>query len=142
MLRRRNPRPTPTEGTGNGRPPRRLILSRRAMPFQINGPLLLLVVGLALLAVILVFDNLGLFTAGGLVWLPAALSALAVVWFVRALLRRSGKAMLRSSALLGLSLSLLLAAQGLAPVGGTLVGLTLICVGAGLLLRGLLLRQV
>jgi len=62
------------------------------------------------------------------------------IWFLRALGRRSGAALLGSTTLFGLSASLALAASGSLPFSQTWLGLTGIAVGIGTLLRGLLWR--
>jgi hypothetical protein len=49
--------------------------------------------------------------------------------------------MLASAALFGIGLSLLLATQGVAPFGVTVVGITFIAAGTGVMLRGLLLSN-
>jgi hypothetical protein len=66
------------------------------------------------------------------------LIGLAGLWFIFCLVRRRTRGLLGSAALLGVGISLLLAAQGIAPLGVTLIGLMLITSGASLLLRGLL----
>jgi hypothetical protein len=121
--------------------PRRTSLEEARPPLEINIFWLLVVIAIALLALGLVLHNLGLLPTSLLATWPIAVLLPAALWFVIALIRRNPKSLLGSTALLGLATSLLLAAQNIAPLGATLVGLVFIAVGAGLLLRGLLIRQ-
>ncbi len=112
------------------------------LPFTLQGSVVL-----GVLVVVLI----------GAIWLLIALEALpeefyaaasvaagvvGVVWFLVALLRRHSRSILFAAAWLGASVSLLLAAQGIAEVGDTLIGLVLIAVGVALILRGLLMANV
>jgi hypothetical protein len=114
----------------------------RAGPLvTVRWPVLLAALGLLVAAVGLVLHNLDLLPEDVLRWWPLALLLPAALWFLGALFRRRPRGLLRSTAALGVAASLFLAAQNVAPVGATLVGVTFISVGAGLLLRGLLLRN-
>jgi len=105
-----------------------------------NWGLVLLVIALITLAVGLLLNNIGLLPEPVLLWWPLAVLIPALVWALAALVGRRPRALLASTALLGVGLSLFLAAQNVAPPGTTLVGFVFITAGAGLLLRGLLLR--
>lgn len=133
---------TPDEETSlNDSEPRRLTLRRSRFPFEINTLALLTLIGLVVLTVGLVLFNLGLLPSSVLRWWPLLLLIPSFMWFLATLFRRRIKGLLGSTALLGISVSLLLAAQNVAPPGATLIGVLFITVGAGLLLRGLLLSQ-
>lgn len=121
--------------------PSRPAIAGARLPFEINLFWLLVVIALAAFAVGMALNNLGLLPTAILTTWPVVVLVLAALWFLAALIRRNPKALLGSTALLGAALSLLLAAQQIAPLGATLVGLVFISVGAGLLLRGLLIRQ-
>lgn len=116
--------------------------SRPRLPFTLQGSVVL-----GVLVVVLI----------GLIWLLIAFEALPEefyaaasvaagvfggLWFLAALLRRHSRSILFAAAWLGAALSLLLAAQGVAAVGDTLIGLVLIAVGVALILRGLLMANV
>jgi hypothetical protein len=72
-------------------------------------------------------------------WWPVVIAVPAALWFITALLRRNARGVLGSAALFGASASLLLASEKLAFLP-TLVGITFIAAGAGIMVRGLLLR--
>jgi hypothetical protein len=124
--------------------PRPVVLRRR-LPFVVNWPVMIVVLALVALAAGLVLLNLNLLPEPILAWWPLVVLIPATLWFLTALARRKPRRLLRSTALLGLATSLLLITQHIAPSGatpiGTMLGVTLIVVGAGLLLRGLLLSQ-
>ncbi len=123
---------------------RRVVLRRR-LPFVVNWPVMFIVLALVGLAAGLVLLNLNLLPEPVLAWWPLLVLIPAALWFLSALARRKARRLLRSTTLLGLAISLLLTTQHIAPSGatpiGTMIGVTLITVGAGLLLRGLLLAQ-
>jgi len=72
---------------------------------------------------------------------PAGVLLVAVMWLIVSLARRQVTAALGAAALSGIGLSALLDAEAIAPWRETLVGLVLIAVGLGIVIRGLLLRQ-
>lgn len=74
-------------------------------------------------------------------WYPLALIVPGALWLLGALIRRSGRGMQASAALLGAGVSLLLGTQANIPVGSTLVGIMFIAVGTSILLRGLLMGR-
>jgi hypothetical protein len=73
-------------------------------------------------------------------WWPAALLAVAVLWMGAALIRRRVASFLGASAFLGVGLSLLMDTQRVADANDTIVGIVLITVGLGIVMRGFLLR--
>ena len=119
---------------------RRVTLPKAPGPFRLNLGWLLVIVTLVAVALGLVFNNLGLLPETIIRWLPLVLLAPAALACIVTLVRRQPRALLGSTALLGAALSLALDAQGVAPLGASLVGVLLITVGTGLLLRGILLR--
>ena len=107
----------------------------------INWPIFLAIILLIALSVGLILNNLGVLPQSILAYWPLALLILSALWTVLALIRRRVRSLLGSTALLGLSIALFLITTGnIIASGSTLLGIMLISVGAGLLLRGLLLR--
>lgn len=108
--------------------------------FQPQWGLVLVLVALVVLAGGLLLNNVGLLPERVQQWWPLAVLVPALLWALASLVGRRPRALLASTALLGVGVSLFLAAQNVAPPGTTLVGFIFLAVGAGLLLRGLLLR--
>jgi hypothetical protein len=121
---------------------RRLIPPRPRLPFTLQGSVLLGILGVALLGVAWLLISLELMPSGFYTAAPVAASAFGALWFLTALLRRQARGIIFAAAWLGAALSLLLASQGIAEVGNTLIGLVLIAVGVALVLRGLLMSNV
>jgi hypothetical protein len=113
----------------------------RRIPFVINWTMLLLVIGLVALTVFIIMLNQGTLPANVSGWWPIVIAVPAALSFVVALARRDARRLLASAALFGLSLSLLLASQKVAPLPTTMAGITFIAIGTGIILRGLLLSQ-
>ncbi len=122
-------------------PPRRVVLRSARLPFKVNWLSLLLVIGLIAVTAFALLMNQGMLPNDVVKGWPIVVAALAILWFLAALARRSGQSLLASTALFGLSVSLLLALQGIVSLWATLVGVTFIALGTGIILRGLLLRQ-
>ncbi|MBN1679190.1 MAG: hypothetical protein JW966_02790 [Anaerolineae bacterium] len=74
-------------------------------------------------------------------WWPVFVVAVAVLWMLAALVRRRPDAVLGSAMLAGVGLSLLLSAQDIATFEETLVGVVLVTIGLGIVIRGFVLRQ-
>ena len=74
-------------------------------------------------------------------WWPLAMVIVGVLWMVIALVRRQVASFLGGSAFAGLGLSLLLETQDIAAVEETMLGMVLVAVGLGIVMRGFLLRQ-
>jgi hypothetical protein len=108
---------------------------------SISGPALIAVVALILAAVGLILLNLEALPTPIVVGWPLVILVPAALWAVYSLIRLKPRSLLRSTALIGVGGSLLLAAQGIAPLGATLVGVTSLAIGAGLILRGLLMSN-
>jgi len=73
-------------------------------------------------------------------WWPAILLVAAALWMLIALVRRQVTSFLGGAALAGVGLSALLDAQDIATLRETLLGLVLVTVGLGIVVRGFLLR--
>lgn len=143
MCRRRSA-PTISEAAeapAESAPPRRLTPPRPRLPFTLQGSVLLGIlaaIGVGVVWLLLSFDLLpSAFSVVGAI----AAAAFGALWFLAALVRRNPRGIIFSAAWLGAALSLLLAAQGIAAVGTTLIGLVFITVGAALVLRGLLMAN-
>jgi hypothetical protein len=121
--------------------PRRLVLRRPGLPFVINWRAMLVIGGLVVLTAFALLLNQGALPAQVVTWWPLVVAILAAIWFLAALARRDARSLLGSTALLGLSVSMLLAAQNIASLSATWVGITFIATGTGIVLRGLLLRH-
>lgn len=74
-------------------------------------------------------------------WWPLVMLTLAVLWMLTALFRRQVASFLGGAALAGVGLSLLMDTQHIAVVKDTLLGVVLVTVGLGIVIRGFLLRQ-
>jgi hypothetical protein len=122
-------------------PPAAPASSRAALPFVLNGGWLYGVVALIVVAISLVLINLDLLPDGVLRWYPLGIVLPAIFWFLTALIRRHGKALLGAATLLGVGLSLLLNTQNVAAFSATFAGIILITVGVALVLHGLLLQN-
>jgi hypothetical protein len=142
-LFRRRTEPPPV--IANGEPvepvpsPRRFRMPR--LPFAANGRAWLVIIGLIVITVFALLLNQRVLPPQVVTWWPLAVAVPALIWFLAALVRRETRSLLGSTALLGLSVSMLLAAQNIASLSATWVGITFIAVGTGIVLRGLLLRH-
>ncbi len=85
--------------------------------------------------------NLGQFSGDIETWWPLAVIGAAVLWMLVALIRRQVESFLGGSALAGIGVSLLLSTQDIASFRETLLGLSLVTIGLGIVIRGFLLRQ-
>lgn len=74
-------------------------------------------------------------------WWPGALAAFAGIWMLIALLRQNVASFLGATAFAGIGLSLLMDTQDIAAFEETLLGVVLVTVGLGIVIRGFLLRQ-
>jgi hypothetical protein len=119
---------------------RRIMLPRR-LPFVVNWVAMLAIVVLMGVTIFALLLNQGQVPVEVITWWPLVVAIPSALWFLIALVRRNPRGLLGSTALSGLSISMLLASQGVASLTTTLVGITFIAVGTGIVLRGLLLRQ-
>jgi hypothetical protein len=129
--------PDPVDSRSRRRP----VLRRRWLPFEINGSAMLAIFVLIGLTIFLILNNQRLLTDEVLMWWPLAITIPSVLWFLNAILRRRPNGMMASATLAGFGLSLMLAQQHIAPFGATVVGITFVAAGAGVMLRGLLLSN-
>jgi len=113
---------------------------RGLLPFVVNWGALLLVLVLIAVTVFILLLNEGVLPPEVVIYWPLAVAVPSVLWLFIALVRRNSRSVLAAAALLGVSISLLLASLKV-PLGSTLVGITFITTGAGIMLRGLLLRN-
>lgn len=115
---------------------RRLIVWREVRP-----GLLFLAAGLVAGGIFWTLYNLGRVSEDWQKWWPAALLGFALVWSFISLLTRRAGALLAATTLAGISISLLLDTQGYVTWQETLIGVVLVTIGVGIIIRGFLLRQ-
>jgi hypothetical protein len=108
---------------------------------QVRFDILLLAVLLIAAGIFGMLLNLGRVEGDAAAWWPLVIVAGATVWMLVALLRRQVTPFLGASALTGIGLSLLLDTQDIASFRETLMGVVLVAVGLGIVIRGFLLRQ-
>ncbi|GEM_PF-1155976 len=118
----------------------RVSVRRRLPRVQIDGRMLLIVIALIATALFSVALTQGALPRQVLTWWPLAIVAIAAVWFIRALLSQAAAGLLGSTALFGFGVSLLLASAYQVAFGTTVIGVVLIAIGMGIVLRGLLWR--
>lgn len=75
-----------------------------------------------------------------LTWWPAAILVVAILWLFGSLARGRASGAIGAAGLIGIGLSLLLATAFHVSLSSTLVGITFIALGMGVILRGLLIR--
>lgn len=119
----------------------RFNLSRLLVWREVRPGLLVLALGLVAGGIFWTLSNLNRVPQAYEEWWAAVLLAFALVWSLIALAMRQAAAFLAGAGLAGISLSLLLDAQGVATWRETLVGVVLITLGLGIIARALLLRQ-
>jgi hypothetical protein len=123
-------------------PRRRRINFKRLLVWrEIRPGLLFLAAGLVIGGVFWTLYNLDRVPSDAREWWPAALLGFALLWALLSLIIRKAGALLAASTLAGLSVSLLLDTQGYITWRDSLVGVMLVTIGIGIMLRGLLLRQ-
>lgn len=115
---------------------RRLIVWREVRP-----GLLFLSAGLVAGGIFWTLYNLGRVSEEWREWWPAALLGFALLWSLLALITRRAGALLAATTLAGISISLLLDTQGYVTWQETLIGVVLVTIGIGIIVRGFLLRQ-
>ena len=74
-------------------------------------------------------------------WWPVGILVIAGVWMLVALVRRQITPFMGGAAFAGVGLSLLMSTQDIAAVEETLLGVVLVTLGLGIVIRGFLLRQ-
>lgn len=73
-------------------------------------------------------------------WWPVVSLAAAVMWSLGAIIRRDATSFVAGATIAGVSVSFLLATQGVATVSETVVGIILITLGLSVVIRGLFIR--
>ena len=106
--------------------------------WQINRTVLLLIISLALLGGLSLINQRVIWPTAVQTWWPLSIIGVAALWFIGALFRHSANGWLFSTVLLGLAISLLLSTAYSMSFGVIWLGVGLITIGAGTLLRGLL----
>jgi len=131
------------------RHPRRLPRFRLPLPLwrrpifgiEIRGGILLGAVALIVAGIFGTLLNQGRIRPDVEEWWPLVIVVGAVLWMLVVLIRRQVAAFLGGAALGGAGLSLLMDTQGIAESTDTLLGMVLVTVGLGIVIRGFLLRQ-
>jgi hypothetical protein len=119
----------------------RIALPRPSFGIEIHFGLLLIVILLIVGGIFGTLLNQGRIRDDVEHWWPAAVIAGALVWLLVVLVQRRIAAFLGAAAALGIGLSLLMDTQDIAPLDDTLLGVVLVSVGLGIVIRGFLLRQ-
>jgi uncharacterized membrane protein len=119
----------------------RITLPRPSVGIEIRFSLLLIVILLIVGGIFGTLLNQGRIQDDVERWWPVAVIAGALLWLLVALVQRRVAAFLGAAAVLGIGLSLLMDAQDIAPADDTLLGIVLVAVGLGIVIRGFLLRQ-
>ncbi|WP_119071748.1 hypothetical protein [Aggregatilinea lenta] len=114
---------------------------RPRSPVQIQFGALFLVLSLIALGIFGTLLNRDQITGDVQDWWPAAIIAVAVLWMLAALVQRRIPAFLGAAGLAGIGISLLMDTQSVASVNETLLGLVLVTLGFGIVVRGFVLRQ-
>jgi hypothetical protein len=132
-------------------PRRRLRLPRLRLPhialegpilgIEVSGVILLVAVALIVAGIFGTLLNQGRIRADVEEWWPLTIIVIAVLWMLIALIRRQVASFLGGAAFGGAGFSLLMGTQGIASFDETLLGMVLVAVGLGIVIRGFLLRQ-
>jgi hypothetical protein len=132
-------------------PRRRLRLPRPRLPsislggpilgIEVRGVILLVAVALIVAGIFGTLLNQGRIRPDVEEWWPLVIIIGAVLWMLIALIRRQVASFLGGAAFGGAGLSLLMGTQGVAKADETLLGMVLVTVGLGIVIRGFLLRQ-
>lgn len=119
----------------------RLNLKRLLVWQEVNPGLLFLAAGLIAGGVFWTMLNLGRVSQDAEQWWPVVLLVFAVLWSLTALIARRAGALLAATTLAGISISFLLDTQGYVTWQETLIGVVMVTIGVGIIVRGFLLRQ-
>lgn len=129
------------DSTSEDAPAARISMRRRLprLPrVRVNWSLLFLIGALVALTIFALLLNQGALPRQVITWWPLVIAIFAALWLIASLLRRDTAALLGSTALFGVSISLILASAYGVPLGATLVGVAMISIGLGIVVRGLL----
>lgn len=116
-------------------------IRRPVLGIEIKTSTLLLAVGLIATGIFGTLINQGEIRQSLKEWWPMALLVVAGLWMLTALFRRQVASFLGGAALAGVGLSLLMDTQAIAVFEDTLLGIVLVTIGLGIVIRGFLLRQ-
>jgi hypothetical protein len=119
----------------------RIRLARPSFNLQIRFGLLLVVILLVASGIFGTLLKRGRLRDEVEAWWPVVIIIGAVLWLLVALIQRREASFLGSAAFAGVGLSLLMSTQDIAELDETLMGVVLVTVGLGIVIRGLLLRQ-
>ncbi len=129
----------PHNAPDSAAPERVSIRARRTLP--LNWPVFGILVALAAVGIAAFLAQRSALPPAVQTWWPLIVIGVALVWIIQALSQQRPAGLLGSSALLGIGISLLLATAYQVAFGVVWLGLTLIAVGMGIVLRGLLWRS-
>lgn len=129
--------PEPAQAEPRHRPQRPRVKRTRLVHVDLFMLALMLLVG----GIFFTLMNVTTLADAILQWWPAASLGAAVLWSFMALVRRDATAFLGGAGIAGLSVSLLLDSNDVAPFGESVVGVILISLGVAIVVRGLLLRS-
>jgi hypothetical protein len=116
------------------------LVSVRRRRAAINWRVLGAIIALLLLTAFLYGGSQNALPVEILTWWPAAILVISIVWLFSALARARAPGAIGAAGLTGIGLSLLLATAFQVALGSSLVGITFIALGMGVILRGLLIR--
>jgi hypothetical protein len=118
-----------------------LSLGRPIFDVEVNGAILLVAIALIAAGVFGTLLNQGRIRADVEEWWPLVIIVGAIFWMLVALIRRQVASFLGGAAFGGVGVSLLMGTQSIAKSEETLLGMVLVTVGLGIVIRGFLLRQ-
>lgn len=116
-------------------------IRRPASPVRVQASRLFLVLGLIALGVFGTLLNRDQVSGEVRDWWPLAVIAVAALWMLAALVQRRIPAFLGAAGLAGVGISLLMDTQDIASVSESLLGVVLVTLGFGIVVRGFVLRQ-
>lgn len=133
--------PLPAADVGRGTARRRRLRPLHLLAsLQIRWGWLILALALIVGGVIGTLLRQNRLSEADIAWWPILILALAGLWMLLALIRRRVTLFLGGAALAGAGLSALLDTQGVAVLRETLLGLVLVSIGLGIVIRGFVLR--
>ncbi len=133
--------PFPAAEVARGAARRGRLRAPRLLPgLQVRWGWLILALALIAGGVIGTLLRQGRLSEEDIAWWPILALALAGLWMLLALIRRQVTSFLGGVTLAGVGLSALLDAQGVAVLRETLLGLILVSIGLGIVVRGFVLR--
>lgn len=119
-----------------------LVSVRKRRRVAMNFPVVAAIILLSLATAFFFGSSRGALPVEVITWWPLVILVIALLWLVGALFRRRAPGTIGAAGLTGIGLSLLLATAYQVPLGSTLIGVTFITLGAGVILRGLFMRPL